>query len=63
MNCVLFDKNGSGFQLKKTKQILEKWKIKMLEKSAYFVSPEKWEPWLNSMLKVSTTFKKIFLMN
>ena len=59
MNCVLFDKNESGFQFKKNKKNTGKMGKKILEKSGNFVSPEKWELWLNSMLTVSTTFKKI----
>ena len=49
MNCVLFAKNGSSFQLKKNRAIKNTGKMakntgKVREKSGNFVSPEKWEP-------------------
>ena len=44
---------------KTLKKILENWK-KILEKSGNFVSPEKWEPWLNGKYSLGKKYLALY---
>ena len=54
MNCVLFAKMDQVFS--KESKPLEKNTGKVWEKSGNFVSPEKWEPWLD-IFNIYTTIQ------